>query len=231
MLNHPSIRIIAALSPSPAGRVGEGERREAARLNSLAWCTPTRSRAASRLSLEGEVGLGLGVSKVQEDVFQDTFDIRQDVMIPISKDLIAMCFDNRRPFRIGRAVGMVPAVELDSDPRGAFSEVDDEIADGELLGEFMPAELFATQVLPEPDFGIGRRAAQFPGDWGQSFGHHLSLLPGGKEVGGGGARRRVGTQLWGAVHPLPTLPLKGEGFCSVNCHTVHSICEHQSGNA
>ena len=222
-----SILIIGTSSPSPAGRVGEGERRGAARPNLLAWRTPTRSRSASRLPLKGEgrkmEGLVVvaGDIQVAEDVFQYPFGVGQDVVVPIADHLIAIRFDDRGPFRVGGAVGMLPAVEFDGDARGAFGEVDDEAANGELRGEFVPAELFAAQMLPEAGFRVGRFATEFSGDCGQFFARHLSLLPSGEEVGGGGARRRVGARRLDAVHPHPTLPLEGEGFFFVRAHTEH----------
>ena len=130
-----------------------------------------------------------GDIQVAEDVFQYPFGVGQHVVVPIPNDLIAVRFDDRRPFGVGGAVGMLPAVEFDGDARGAFGEIDDETADRELLGKLMPAELLAAQMLPEADFGVGRSATEFSGDQGQAF---LCHRP---------------------VHPHPTLPLEGEGFC------------------
>ena len=197
MPNHPSIpsvRIIGAglTSPSPAGRVGEGERalaRVGTRYLGALHPHPL-APGASRLPLKGEglMILVAGDVQVAEDIFQHAVRVHQDVVVPIADHLIAMRFDDRRAFGVGGTVGMLPAVEFDGDARGSFGEVDDEIANGELPGEFVSAELFAAQTLPEAGFGVGRRAAELSCDRREAFVRHRS------------------------VHPHPTLPLKGEGY-------------------
>ena len=139
----------------------------------VVYPSPTRWRfAPASLPLEGR-GLGGVAGEVQffEDCGENAFGVLQHIVVPEADDAIAVGFDDLRSSVIGRVVGVLAAVEFDSDPRGATGEIDHEVADRVLPDELYAAELAGAQVRPKPSFRVGHIVSQLARDAGQSLLH------------------------------------------------------------
>ena len=136
-------------------------------------------------SREGDSGVSCESYFFGDDV-QNAFGVGENVVVPEADHAIAVGFDDFRSSGIGGAFSVLPTVEFDCDTQGTAGEVDDEVADLMLPGEFYAAKLLGAKARPQAFLGIGRVVAQVSREAGQSF--HI--------------QRRT---------PIPTLP-QGEGL-------------------
>ena len=87
------------------------------------------------------------------------------------------------PLVMGRALGMLAAVQLDEELFGHAGEVHDVGPDGLLAAELVAAKLLLAQVVPEEAFSVGLALAQGFGLLEGLFGvGALDFLPGGVAV-------------------------------------------------
>ena len=118
-------------------------------------------------------GGGLGFVAGEGDFFgdagQDAVGVGEDVVVPEAEHAVAVGLDLARPVVIGRAVGMLAAVEFDRDPQRAASEVDDVASDGKLARELRRAKLAGAQARPQASFRIRHVPPQLACNAGQSL--------------------------------------------------------------
>ena len=119
-----------------------GERGDS-RASALASETPTQPSPVR--------GGALGAISCQFDLrnegLQHAIRVLQDVVVPEADHPVAVGFDQLGSRLVGRAIGVLPAIQLDCEPETAASEVDDRVADPEFAGE-LHAQLPAAQVPP-----------------------------------------------------------------------------------
>lgn len=203
-----SILIIGAgraRTPSPPrgeGR-GEGEMAAVEYSTGAAHPHPTSPRQPScqgfvSFSLEGEDFSSRekvsGETDFAVDRFQNTFDIRQDFMVPETDDAIAMRFHDARPHRVRATFGMLSAIKLDNEPRARTEKIDNITIDGNLPAEFRSEKLSVAQAVPQQLFRFGHVSAQLSGRCGQPPLRHKFPLPGGERVRVRGGCRQLGAR-------------------------------------
>jgi hypothetical protein len=92
-------------------------------------------------------------------------------VIPKTDDRVAVGFQDPCavgiPFRI-----VLPAVQLDHQPRLLAGEIRDGTARRLLALELGAFDLPVAEILPEPVLGIGAIDAKSSGDWGQALLRH-----------------------------------------------------------
>ena len=155
-------------SKFPSHQWGEGGARSASGEGARRWkfkrrCPspnplPAGERALTRVSIEGD-------EQFVTDGFQDSFGVRQHVMVPEADDAIAESFNHLRSRGI-RALVVLPAIKLDRQSRLAAGEVGDVRTDLFLADELGAFELARAEMPPEALFGVGLIAPEFPGDGG-----------------------------------------------------------------
>jgi len=183
------------------------------------------------------------------DHSQHAFGIAQNLIVPEPDDAVAVGFDDACAARVGRAFGVLPAVQLDSDAQAPAGEVGDETVNRKLPCEFYATKLAGAQMRPKPFLRFRRNVAQVSRNSGQSLfsqcgtpiPNPLALRavfdsPQGKGLsiastlratkspspwGGarGGGSTSVGRTTSLAIHPSPTASLKGSGFGALNAKT------------
>ena len=155
------------------GRVGAGLGHKRAR-DTLIQLRPVRcARKPSYPSRSWEKAFGDQQSL--PDFLKHASGVCQDVVVPEADHRVTVRFDQLRARRIGCAVSMLPAVQLDHQPRLPTGEVGDVRTDRELADELRTLDLPGTKMRPQPRLRFGRRAAQLARHRRQSLCNHWRI--------------------------------------------------------
>lgn len=125
-------------------------------------------------SLEGRGFLGFvsGEGDLLCDDLQNTIRIAQHIIVPEADHAVAVGLDHFGAPGVGATNRVLPTVEFDGEAQSPASEVDDEITDLVLAGEFFSAELARAQVRPQALFRVRRIVPQLAREAGQSLSRH-----------------------------------------------------------
>jgi hypothetical protein len=98
------------------------------------------------------VGAAEALGGSQQDRLDNAFRIGADIRIPEADDCPTGSLEIACPTQVRFGLRVLPAVQLDDQPRLPACEIDDERADRELAGEFRPV---AMKQVPDRALGIG----------------------------------------------------------------------------
>jgi hypothetical protein len=83
-------------------------------------------------------------------VFEDAFDVSYDIVVPVTKDEIATCFQIVSPLRVLPLLGrMLAAIEFDNEFGIRATEISDEAVDRHLPTELPAIEPTIAQSEPQ----------------------------------------------------------------------------------
>jgi hypothetical protein len=94
------------------------------------------------------------------DDFNHALDIPEHLVIPEAKHAVAVRLKIPCQLLIGRAVGMLAAIDLDDNPRLVTGKVREIRTNRRLPAKVGPAWRNPAQILPKLFFGIGRIATK-----------------------------------------------------------------------
>lgn len=121
---------------------------------------------------------------------QNTCHIRQNLGIPKANDAKTLAFQERRTHSVAFDVQrMLPAIEFDHQPMATSGKIGNIGTNGNLPCELHTRKSFGPQFFPQCLLGNGQSRS------------HLT-----------GMANRCMISLDHVTHPLPSLPLKGEGL-------------------
>ena len=159
------------MAPSPRRGEGRGEGAASARFGGIPHRTSPRRHSRQgfvSFSRPGEGLVGASVEDFSSDRFEDAFEVFDHVVVPEADNRVAIRLDPSRALPVGRAFGMLAAVEFDDEPEFDAGKIGDVSADRELSSEFCAFDLARAEALPEFIFDRRGVASQFAGD-GRQF--------------------------------------------------------------
>jgi hypothetical protein len=115
--------------------------------------------------------------QVQEYVFEDAFRVRQDIVVPVSDDLIPVEPNDRASLGILDAVRVLASIKFNRNAHIALGKVDNKVSYGKLFGELEPTKLTPTQSRPKANFSFGRITPELSRNTRQSFSGQFRFTP------------------------------------------------------
>ena len=116
-----------------------------------------RGRSASAIRVRGNLREG------GDDYFENASQIARHAVIPKSQDPIVSVDQPFVTYGITKAVGMLPAIDLDDQTGFAADEIYRVRPDGLLSDKFIAVQPASAQAIPQHSFRISRGAAQISG--------------------------------------------------------------------
>jgi hypothetical protein len=99
-----------------------------------------------------------------DDCADDTIQIGQNIIVPEPDNAVATRVQPRRPGSILLPLHVVlPAIDLDNQPRVETGKISDEVADGHLATKLEPTDLPLPQGRPQLAFRVGGSLSQAAG--------------------------------------------------------------------
>ena len=108
------------------------------------------------------------------DLLQNAVHISQDFVVPKADEPVTMGFDDAGSHFVAVSIGMLTAIQFDSEAQTAACKINNGLADRKLAGELDPQKFAIPQIRPEFAFRISRIAAQSARGLSESLFRHRS---------------------------------------------------------